>query len=414
LVQSVSHLDFNAPVKTLCVMDSVSRANGGIFEAERRLQQTLHMETGLSVEVVGLQDSYTESDLPFWSPLVPKTWEVKGPRSFGFAPGFADSLLQAEADLAYCAGLWKYPSAAALHWTRQSGKPMMVAPHGMLEPWALANSGIKKRLAGWLFQKAQLMEASCLRALCPAEAASMRAYGLKNPICIIPNGIDLPTCVVGSGHDAAYVPFSSGRKVLLYLGRLHPKKGLANLIVAWSRVHGIHGKEWMLAIAGWDQGGHEAELKQQATELGIRWKDATSQGSGDASIIFLGPQFGEAKAEIYSRCDGFILPSLSEGLPMVVLEAWAHGKPVLMTPECNLPEGFAAHAALRVESTVESITEGLRQLFAMSPADLQTMGRQGRTLVENRFVWQKLAVQMASVYEWMLGGGPKPNCVESV
>jgi len=395
-------------------MDSVSRANGGVFEAERRLQQTLHLQTGLSVQVVGLRDSCTESDLSAWSPLVPKTLKVRGPRSFGFAPGFTDTLLRAQADLAYCAGLWKYPSAAALHWARRSGNPMMVAPHGMLESWALANSGAKKRIAGWLFQNAQLTKASCLRALCPAEAASMRAYGLKNPICIIPNGIDLPTRIAGGSHDAPHVAFSSGRKVLLYLGRLHPKKGLANLIAAWSRTHGIQGKEWVLAIAGWDQGGHEVELKQQATELGIRWKDATSQGSGDNSIFFVGPQFGEAKAEIYSRCDGFILPSLCEGLPMVVLEAWAYGKPVLMTSECNLPEGFAAHAALRMDPTVESIAEGLRQLFAMSRADLQTMGRQGRALVENHFVWQKLAVQMASVYEWMLGGGPKPDCVESV
>jgi len=395
-------------------MDSVSRANGGIFEAERRLQQTLHLQTGLSVQVLGLRDSYTDVDLQSWSPLVPRTWEVTGPRSFGFAPAFTASLFQAKADLAYCAGLWKYPSAAALQWARRTGNPMMVAPHGMLDPWALANSGIKKRIAGWLFQNAQLVKAFCLRALCPAEATAIRAYGLKAPICIIPNGIDLPTLPAGDAHDISRVAFASGRKVLLYLGRLHPKKGLANLIAAWSRLHGIQGKEWVLAIAGWEQGGHEAELKQQATEFGIRWKDAMAQLSEDASIIFLGPQFGEAKAGIYSRCDGFILPSFSEGLPMVVLEAWAYGKPVLMTPECNLPEGFVAQAALCVEPTVESLVEGLKQFFAMSREDLQTMGRQGRTLVENRFVWQKLAVQMASVYEWMLGGGSKPDCIESV
>ena len=70
--------------------------------------------------------------------------------------------------------------------------------------------------------------------------------------------------------------------------------------------------------------------------------------SCDASVVFLGPQFGAEKSECYRACDAFILPSLSEGLPMTVLEAWSYAKPVLMTAECNLPEGFAAGAAVRI------------------------------------------------------------------
>ena len=97
---------------------------------------------------------------------------------------------------------------------------------------------------------------------------------------------------------------------------------------------------------------------------------------------------------------------------MVVLEAWAYGKPVLMTAECNLPEGFSAQAALPIEPTAESIEEGLKQLLAMSRTDLQAMGGHGRALAESRFAWSKLAIEMASVYEWMLGGGPRPGCVE--
>jgi poly(glycerol-phosphate) alpha-glucosyltransferase len=96
---------------------------------------------------------------------------------------------------------------------------------------------------------------------------------------------------------------------------------------------------------------------------------------------------------------------------MVVLEAWAYGKPVLMTPECNLPEGFAAHAALRIEPTIDSITEGLRQLFEMSMDERRTMGKRGLTLVEERFTWPKVAFEMKQVYEWLLGGAPKPDCV---
>jgi poly(glycerol-phosphate) alpha-glucosyltransferase len=129
------------------------------------------------------------------------------------------------------------------------------------------------------------------------------------------------------------------------------------------------------------------------------------------SVVFLGPQFGEAKAACYRECDAFILPSLSEGLPMVVLEAWSHGKPVLMTPECNLPEGFAANAAIRIQPSVESITQGLRELFRAPHSALCTLGTNGRKLVARKFTWPKVAADMKSVYEWVLGGGPKPGCV---
>ncbi|HEV3271722.1 MAG TPA: glycosyltransferase [Candidatus Methylacidiphilales bacterium] len=399
-------------MKTVCIIDSVSRVNGGIFEAERRLQQNLHSQMGIDVQVVGLRDSHTDSDLGAWSPLLPITLPVKGPRAFGFAPGFTSALTKTGADLGYLAGLWKFPSVAALRWSSRSGKPLMVAPHGMLDRWALQNSGFKKKIAGWFFQDEQLRRAACLRALCRTEAASIRDYGLKNPICVIPNGIDPPPPAIAGDEALRDALFPPGRRVLLYLGRLHPKKGLAHLLTAWSGTRSP-GRDWILAIAGWNQGGHEAELKRQATELGIDWADNACGDRGAASIHFLGPRFGGDKEACYRFCDAFILPSLSEGLPMVVLEAWAYAKPVLMTAECNLPEGFAADAALRLEPTAESLSEGLRRLFAMSGEELQAMGRRGCTLVENRFAWRKLAVEMASVYEWMLGGGPKPACVEN-
>lgn len=379
-------------MKTVCIMDSVSRTNGGIFEAERRLQQNLQTQMQIDVKVVGLTDRHTEADRKAWNPLVPKTVPVKGPAAFGYAPELANVLTETEADLGYLVGLWKYPSVAAQAWSSRTRKPLMIAPHGMLDAWALKNSGFKKKIAGWAFQDAQLRKANCLRALCESEAQSIRDYGLKNPICVIPNGIDLPELA----DDIS--PVSRGRKkVLLYLGRLHPKKGLANLVAAWSKVA---NPDWVLAIAGWDQGGHQAELKKQAKDLGIA-----------SSIVFLGPQFGDDKETCYRTCDAFILPSFSEGLPMVVLEAWAWAKPVLMTPACNLPEGFDAKAALRIEPTAESIGEGLRQLFSMPEEDLRAIGRKGRSLAETRFAWRRLAADMTEVYAWMLGGGPKPACV---
>ncbi len=211
--------------------------------------------------------------------------------------------------------------------------------------------------------------------MCEAEAQSIRAYGLRNPVCIIPNGVHLPDLVASSTlqiENLALQTFAQGRKVLLYLGRLHPKKNVANLVRAWKQTlnsHPLTPENWVLVIAGWDQGGYERELKKLSSDYGL-----------PASVSFLGPLFGQEKEAAYRVCDAFILPSLSEGLPMTVLEAWAHAKPVLITPECNLPEGFAAEAALQIGTSPEKIAAGLKQLIEMSDDDRRAIGDRGRTL----------------------------------
>jgi poly(glycerol-phosphate) alpha-glucosyltransferase len=105
------------------------------------------------------------------------------------------------------------------------------------------------------------------------------------------------------------------------------------------------------------------------------------------------------------------MPSLSEGLPMTVLEAWAYSKPVLMTPECNLPEGFAAGAALQIGTGREEIAAGLKQVIEMSDDDRRAMGNRGRNLVATKFSWPRIGEQMRSVYEWAFGGGATPEVI---
>jgi poly(glycerol-phosphate) alpha-glucosyltransferase len=282
----------------------------------------------------------------------------------------------------------------------------------MLDPWALKNSRWKKRIAWTLFEHAHLREARCLRALCKSEADSIRQLGLGNEIAIIPNGIDLPTESPASPPWADVI--EPGKKVLLYLSRIHPKKGLANLLKAWAAERKT--EEWILAIAGWDQGGHEAELKQLCAELKIPFTDMREPATNNpqpATVLFLGPQFNAAKLACYHHCDAFVLPSFSEGLPMVVLEAWANAKPVVMTAECNLPEGFQAGAALKIEPTENSVGVGLNELFRMTEAERVAMGGRGRELVVARFTWPRIAQQVEEVYAWMLGGGAKPDCISS-
>jgi poly(glycerol-phosphate) alpha-glucosyltransferase len=392
-------------------MESVSRLNGGVFEAERNTQREVIRDSNYQVQVVGLRDQFSELDFQEWVPLTPVTCAVRGPRIFGYSSELNRILLDSNSDMAYCAGLWKYPSWAALRWAKETGHPIVVAPHGMLDAWALRNSRIKKMIAGWLYQTAQLKIAVCLRAICRSEAQSIRVYGLKNSVCMIPYGVDLPVPQqeLSFRDDCRFGDVKKeGKKLLLYLGRLHPKKGIANLLKSWaavlsdrsSQTH-VLASQWCLAIAGWDQGNYEKELRRQATENGI-----------EDSVLFLGPRFNYEKAVCYRNCEAFILPSFSEGTPMAVLEAWSYGKPVLMTPECNLTEGYAAEAAIRVETNPESIRQGLQVLFEMSDADRKALGQRGHKLVSERYTWPKVASQMRDLYAWATGGGPKPSTLD--
>ena len=418
-------------MKAILVMDSISRAGGGLLDAERCLHQGME-RLGVDTSVFALEDAFSSEDSQSWAPLVPKVFPHVGPGAVGSSPSLVRELLNQPADLMYRAGLWRLPSCYAHEWSRKHRRPEIIAPHGMLDPWAVRNSRWKKRLAHLWFEGAHLRDAACIRALCESEAQSIRAYGLKNPICVVPNAIDLPE-IRGQRSEV-----SEEKKTLLFLGRLHPKKGLVNAIKAWktARDQGseIRGQEeWQFVIAGWDQGGHEAELKRLCDELGLAYSDipaaefvgeSTTESerptplgtSGRArrsspTVVLAGPAFGETKDALLRRASAFILPSFSEGLPMSVLEAWSYRLPVLMTEHCNLPEGFTADAALRIGTDVESIAEGMRLLLRSPISDLRSLGDHGRQLVSERFTWPQVAAQMKQVYEWMLGGGKVPDCV---
>jgi poly(glycerol-phosphate) alpha-glucosyltransferase len=214
------------------------------------------------------------------------------------------------------------------------------------------------------------------------------------------------------GLTAEDTESSEGIKRLLFLGRIHPKKGLSGLLKAWAKIQktksGIQNyREWQLVIAGWDQGGHEGELGLKVVQRSKHVPcSATAQEAEGEDVVFYGPAFGSEKEQLLRRADAFVLPSLSEGLPMSVLEAWAYGLPVVMTPECHLPEGFASQAALEIRNGKmgDSKWSGLQQMLDMSDSDRIEMGRRGRRLVEEKFTWPKVAAQMKALYEEILRG----------
>lgn len=380
----------------------VSRNNGGLYDAMRFLAQALEKISNFDVKVFGLEDEKTPQDLAGWGTVPVNTCRLRGPKFLAYSPKLVPMLHSAKLDLLHIHGLWTYPSMASLQWSRRKKKPYLISTHGMLDPWALQHSRWKKHLVSLLYENAHLHGATCLHALCESEANAIRDYGLKNPICVIPNGVILPAeSKLVPARWQTCVPDTA--KVLLYLGRLHPKKGLLNLLYGWSialaqKKYKIN--DWYLVIAGWDQNAHENELKMVCKKLGIQDR-----------VIFAGPQFNTDKHATYSRANAFILPSLSEGVPMVILEAWSYGLPVLMTPQCNLPEGFQAGAAIQINAHQESIAQGIDVLFSLSNSECQNLGINGQQLVQKRFIWPKVASEMSAVYEWMLGGGSPPSCI---
>ena len=386
------------------LVGSVSREAGGLFQSVRGLAKAVTC-TNASTSVFGISDTKSAVDSMEWRPLSVQTFQPQW-RAWGYSKQLLPALHHADLDVLSTHGLWKYCSLASHYWHRKARRPYVVHPHGMLEPWALQNSRSKKRIAAVLYEDRHLRGAACLRALCEAEAQSIRAYGLRNPICVIPNGVDLPDEDRNSGfraQDSELMRVTEGKKVLLYLGRLHPKKNVANLIRAWKRTADSDSsalKNWVLAIVGWDQTGYEGELKKLSSDCGLT-----------GGVRFLGPLFGVEKNAVYRACDAFVLPSLSEGLPMTVLEAWAYAKPVLMTPECNLPEGFAVQAAIEIGKSDEEISAGLKRLAEMSDEDRRVTGDRGRTLVATKFSWPQIGRQMRAVYDWVVGGGAVPETV---
>lgn len=388
--------------KVAFISASVSRNAGGLFVSVRKLAQSVYQNESYKVDVFGIIDSCSESDKAKWLPIIPELYHSLGPKAYGYAPSLVSALCKKDIDLIHAQGLWMYTSKAVETWSKGCNSPYIVSPRGMLDSWALQNAKWKKRLVGMLYEKSYLKNASCIHALTESEAKAMRSYGLMNPICVVPNGIDIPEKRI-SDRQLMVDGMPENSNVMLYLGRLHPKKGLLNLLHAWSCVWKSFdqiGRSWQLVIAGWDQGGHENELKKFSRELGI-----------DRSVTFLGPQFGKEKHYTYLRSNAFILPSFSEGLPMTVLEAWSYGLPVLMTPQCNLPEGFQENAAIHIDASVDDIVKGLQCFMEQTEQEQKDMGCRGLNLVKRKFSWEKIASEMCDVYEWVLGGGEKPDSV---
>jgi glycosyltransferase involved in cell wall biosynthesis len=297
--------------------------------------------------------------------------------------------------LLHCHGVW----IPVNHWaTRMAVSrkiPLIIQPRGMLEPWALNQEALKKQLAMALFQRRDLNAASLFIATASMEYESIRALGLRQPVAVIPNGVLVGP--VAEQSDTAFEPLpKTSDRSALFLSRVHPKKGLLNLLNAWAAVS---PQGWRLQIAGPDQGGHLAEVAALAHKLGI-----------DNAVEYLGELAGDAKARAYLHADLFVLPTFSENFGVVVAEALAHGLPVITTRGAPWADLQTHACGWWIDIGVAPLVDALREAIGLSDEERQAMGKRGRDYVR-RYDWADIAGQMIDAYKWILGQVARPDCV---
>jgi glycosyltransferase involved in cell wall biosynthesis len=288
-------------------------------------------------------------------------------------------------------GLWLmaniYPATIA----RRAGRPLVLAPRGMLAAAAINFSKWRKRLMWYAVQARALEAVSCFHATSEQEYREIRDFGLRQPVAIVPNGIAVP-------ETSFAAPERGGTRTALYLGRIHPKKGLDRLITAWKEVE--HQRpDWSLRIVGPDEVGYMEQLRRQALELGLY------------RVSFEKPLFGAAKDEAFRAADLFVFPTLNENFGMTVAEALAQGTPVICTRGAPWRGLETHHCGWWIDHGSEPLAACLAEAMSIGRQDLAAMGGRGREWMRRDYSWESKARMMSDVYRWFSGTLPRPDFV---
>lgn len=294
-------------------------------------------------------------------------------------------------------GIWLSTSHESTYFAVKNNVPLILSTRGMLEPWSLRRSRWKKNLAWFSYQKRDLSAVTAFHATACMEAESIRSLGFKQPIAIIPNGVNTteansPTIDFQKTHRS-----DTTKRTALFLSRLNPKKGLPLLVEAWGQMRPLG---WQLLIAGNDDSNTRPDLERRIAALGI-----------GQSVKIVGPAYGEHKANLFRAADLFILPSYSENFGIVVAEALSYGVPVLTTTGCPWQELIEKDCGWWEEPTLDGICKGLSKAFATQGERLKEMGANGLSLVKNKYHWPAITNSMLDFYNWILSGKSYPSFI---
>ncbi len=281
-------------------------------------------------------------------------------------------------DIAHVHGIW-YPWLARMQWHLQkNGIPVIISPQGMLCPWTLHSKYLKKLVAMVLYQKKAIRNVDYIHTTAEFESKSIRALGFTNPFIEVPIGISLP-------KDASRI--ATEKKRILFVSRLNFRKGLINLIDAWKEAY---REEWELVIAGPSDGNFGAKIKAHAKCKGVFDR-----------IVFIDEVLGDVKDKLYRSADVFVLPTYSENFGIVVPEAMSYGLPVITTNGAPWHELEERNCGKWIDIGVEPLVQALHEMMSMTDAERTAMGARGRTLVEERYLWDAVVERIVKEYKWI-------------
>ena len=372
------------------IVPRIHSESSGTTYVVPRLCEILHhlgVDTHLHVIKSAAQNyPFTLHEHAFWSTL----------ERIGFSPSMKRALLAQTASgrsIIHNHSLWMMPNVYAGIVAARNKLPLIVSPHGTVSAWALGHSARKKKLMWWLGQQKTFAAARCFHATAESEYEEIRKMGYRQPIAVIPNGVDFPTVFRQSKRNG-------DKNQVLFVGRLHPKKGLDNLLASWKLLHESYSN-WELIIAGpEDLPGYAANLQNAVS------------GAKSPRVRFIGPVYGEEKARLYARADLFVLPTHSENFGITVAEALYQHTPAIVTEGAPWAVLNERDAGWWIGNTVEDLTGTLRKAMNLSDPERAALGKNGHDLVSRNFSWPEIGEKMIRTYYWMLTDQEKPNWIK--
>jgi glycosyltransferase involved in cell wall biosynthesis len=292
------------------------------------------------------------------------------------------------ADIMHVHGMWRMPHVHAAAATVGTECRLLFSPRGSLSAWAMSWHRLQKRLMWAAFVGRALRRAHLFHATAQREAEEIRAAGFTVPIAVVPNGTEVQS------HLTPRVAREGTRRVL-FLGRIHPIKGVDRLLHAWRLVES-ETPGWELHIVGFDEAGYTAQMQALTQQLRL------------SRVRFAPPVYGEAKEALLRDTDLFVLPSHTENFSIAVAEALARGIPVIATRGTPWEGLEEQRCGWWVDGAPESLARSLREALSMPAERLVEFGGRGRAWVERDLRWERVAEQMEQTYAWMRVGGSAP------
>jgi glycosyltransferase involved in cell wall biosynthesis len=293
-------------------------------------------------------------------------------------------------DLIHSHGLWLQCNYLSARMARLYNIPHIVSPRGALGTWAFHHRSWKKMPMWHLWQKRTLESASAFCATSYQEAESIRSYGFRQPVSIIPNGVDIPASCTHHEHQEKM-------KTALFLSRIHPMKGIVPLVRAWSL---LRPAGWRLIIAGYNEEGYLRTVKDEINKAGIA-----------SAVELVGPVEGDEKKRLFENANLFLLPSYSENFGIVIAEALSYGIPVITTNATPWKVLIDNRCGWWIDVSQEALIKTLREAISLPDEERIAMGMRGRMLISSEFGWTEIGRKMSVFYDWMLGKGARPDFV---